>query len=90
MSRIISIDEIKNVKELSKICHNTNDTILVTKDSHKDFVVMNVEIYNKLKDKANLGDITDEVINNNKLSGASESLIMARKKYYEKTNKKNK
>lgn len=83
MSRIISIDEIKNVKELSKICHNTNDTILVIKDSHADFVIMNVEIYNKLKDKANLGDITDEVINNNKFSGARESLIMARKKYYE-------
>lgn len=41
-----------NYSEISKICHNTNKPIFITKNGYNDLVLLSTEAYESLSDKA--------------------------------------
>lgn len=47
MPQIIPIRDLKNTSELSKICHQTDEPVFVTKNGYGDLVVMSMEAYEK-------------------------------------------
>lgn len=46
MAQIIPISDFKNL-DISKIVHETNEPIFLTKNGHSDMVVMSMEMYER-------------------------------------------
>jgi len=84
MPRIIPIRDLKNTGEISKLCHELNEPIYITKNGYGDMVIMSIsmfeekmfmqEVYNKLAESE-----ADVVAGRTK--DAKESLKRIREKY---------
>ena len=48
MSQIRSITELGSAAEISELCHEQNEPIIITKDGCRDMVVMSVDAYEAL------------------------------------------
>ena len=46
--KIIPINELKNTSNISKICKDSKEPIIITKNGYSDMVIMSVEVYEKL------------------------------------------
>jgi PHD/YefM family antitoxin component YafN of YafNO toxin-antitoxin module len=47
LPKVIPINELKNTANISKICHESNVPVIVTKNGYGDIVMMSVELYQK-------------------------------------------
>ncbi len=47
MPQIIPIKELRNTNEISRICHEKNEPIFVTKNGYGDMVLMSMETYDR-------------------------------------------
>ena len=47
MPHIIPIRDLKNTGEISKLCHESNEPIYITKNGEGDIVVMSIEAFEK-------------------------------------------
>ena len=56
MPKIIPLRELKNASELSKMCHESDDPVFVTKNGKSDLVLMSSESYDKMLAKAGVPD----------------------------------
>ena len=45
MPQIIPIKELKNIAEISDMCHKSEEPIYVTKNGYGDMVIMSMENY---------------------------------------------
>ncbi len=45
MAQIIPIQELKDIVRISELCNITKEPIYVTKDGHKDMVIMSMAVY---------------------------------------------
>jgi PHD/YefM family antitoxin component YafN of YafNO toxin-antitoxin module len=55
--------ELKNnYNELSRICHENNEPVFITKDGHSDSVLLSIERYNQLAGMQELYRLIDEGI----------------------------
>jgi PHD/YefM family antitoxin component YafN of YafNO toxin-antitoxin module len=61
MLRAIPTSEfVKQIEEISALCRNDDDPIILTRQGHGDLVVMGIQAYNKLMAELRLlGDIAD-------------------------------
>lgn len=48
MPQIIPIRDLKNISEISAICHKSDEPIFVTKNGYDDMVIMSIEAYEKI------------------------------------------
>lgn len=48
MPRIIPITDLRNTTEISRICHEKNEPVFITKNGYGDMVIMSLETYEKL------------------------------------------
>lgn len=46
--KIMPINELKNTSNISKICKDSKEPIIITKNGYSDMVIMSVEVYEKL------------------------------------------
>jgi len=54
MPQIIPIKELRNTTEISRICHERDEPIFVTKNGYGDMVVMSMETYERSVARAKL------------------------------------
>ncbi|MDA3811237.1 MAG: type II toxin-antitoxin system Phd/YefM family antitoxin [Spirochaetaceae bacterium] len=47
MPQIIPIKELRNTNEISRICHEKDEPIFVTKNGYGDIVLMSMETYER-------------------------------------------
>jgi len=47
MPQIIPIKELRNTSEISRICHEKDEPIFVTKNGYGDMVLMSMETYER-------------------------------------------
>ena len=47
MPQIVPIKELKNTNRISQMCHETGESIYVTKNGYGDLVVMSMEAYER-------------------------------------------
>lgn len=45
--KIIPINELKNTSNISKICKESTEPIIITKNGYSDMVIMSVEVYER-------------------------------------------
>ena len=45
MPHIIPIKDLKNTGEISRLCHETNEPIYITKNGYGDMVIMSIQMY---------------------------------------------
>jgi PHD/YefM family antitoxin component YafN of YafNO toxin-antitoxin module len=45
MPRIIPIRDLKNTSEISRLCHETNEPIFITKNGYGGMVIMSAQIF---------------------------------------------
>lgn len=48
MPKIIPIKDLKNTVALSKICHESQEPIYVTKNGYGDMVIMSMSVFEKM------------------------------------------
>ncbi|WP_319560714.1 type II toxin-antitoxin system Phd/YefM family antitoxin [Marispirochaeta sp.] len=54
MPQIIPIKELRNTTEISRICHENDEPIFVTKNGYGDMVLMSMETYERKMARAEL------------------------------------
>lgn len=84
MPNIIPIRDLKNTGEISKLCHETNEPIYVTKNGYGDMVIMSIktfeeglfmnEVFKKLEE-------SEKDVASGRTKNAKESLKHIRGKY---------
>lgn len=47
MPQILPIKELRNTTEISRLCHEKNEPIFITKNGYGDMVVMSIETYER-------------------------------------------
>lgn len=64
MTKIIPIRDLKNTTKISKMCHEKNEPIFITKNGYDDMVIMSSETFNNIKaDDRKLTMINESPIN---------------------------
>ena len=48
MSRIIPIKDLRDTSNISKMCHEENEPVFVTKHGYSDLVIMSIDTYDKI------------------------------------------
>ncbi|MBD5390766.1 type II toxin-antitoxin system Phd/YefM family antitoxin [bacterium] len=48
LPKILPINELKNTANISKICRESNQPIIITKNGYSDMVMMSVKVYEEL------------------------------------------
>lgn len=48
MPHIISINDLKEPNKILKLCEETNEPIIITKNGRKDMVIMSIEAYDNM------------------------------------------
>ena len=51
MSRIIPIKDLRDTSNISKMCHEENEPVFVTKHGYSDLVIMSIDTFNELRRK---------------------------------------
>lgn len=54
MPKIILIEDLKNISEISEMCHVAEEPIYITKNGYGDMVVMSIEMYENMMKKLNM------------------------------------
>lgn len=54
MPEIRPIKDLRNTNEISKLCHELNEPVYITKNSYRHLVVMSIETYREKLVKAEL------------------------------------
>jgi len=84
MPKIIPIRDLKKTSEISKMCHESDDPIFVTKNGYGDMVIMSMKIY---EEKMFMSDVyrklneAEEQLAEGKILDGDESLKSIREKY---------
>lgn len=47
MPQILPIKELRNTTEISRLCHEKNEPIFITKNGYGDMVLMSIETYER-------------------------------------------
>ena len=84
MPQIIPIKDLKNTSEISALCHQATEPIFVTKNGYGDMVIMSMETYEEQINRNRIYrelEISEQQIQEGKVSHALESLSALRKKY---------
>lgn len=50
MPKIIPITDLRNTTEISKICHEKDEPVFITKNGYGDLVIMSMEAYERLSE----------------------------------------
>jgi PHD/YefM family antitoxin component YafN of YafNO toxin-antitoxin module len=84
MPKIIPIRDLKNTSKISRMCHESDDPIFVTKNGYGDIVIMSMKVY---KEKMFMSDIyhklnaAEEQLAEGKVLDGDESLKKIRDKF---------
>ncbi len=63
LSKILSINELENIENISKICKESDKPIVITKDGYSDMVIMNIQVYEHTISKLQTALLLNEALN---------------------------
>ena len=84
MPQIIPIRDLKNTGEISRLCHETNEPVYITKNGYGDMVIMSMQMF---EERMFMQDIYNKLAESeaNATAGhtknAKESLKRVRERY---------
>ena len=84
MPQIIPIRDLKKTAEISDMCHNSEESIYITKNGYGDMVIMSMETYEKnMRKYLKYKDIevSEKEIEEGKVKEAKSALQGMRAKY---------
>ncbi|HOS34145.1 MAG TPA: type II toxin-antitoxin system Phd/YefM family antitoxin [Spirochaetota bacterium] len=85
MPTILPITDLKKTKEISKLCHNNQEPIYITKGEYGDLVIMSMETYEKkialYETVKKLKDAEDELSSDTSLIDSDEVFDKLKKRY---------
>jgi len=86
MATIIPIRDLKDTAKVSKMCHESEEPIYITKNGYGDMVLMSMEAYEKLasiaKTDAAIREAEAEFAETGELLDAREALTQLRRKHF--------
>ncbi len=86
MATIIPIRDLKDTAKVSKMCHESEEPIYITKNGYGDMVLMSMEAYEKLasiaKTDAAIREAEAEFVETEELLDAREALAQLRRKHF--------
>ena len=86
MATIIPIRDLKDTAKVSKMCHESEEPIYITKNGYGDMVLMSMEAYEKLasiaKTDAAIREAETEFAETGELLDAREALTQLRRKHF--------
>ncbi|MBN2657688.1 MAG: type II toxin-antitoxin system Phd/YefM family antitoxin [Spirochaetales bacterium] len=86
MPQIIPIKDLRNTNEISRICHEKDEPVFVTKNGYGDMVLMSMETYEKSMARADLLNKIaegEEDIRKGNLLEAGSALKSLREEFFE-------
>ena len=84
MPHIIPIRDLKNTGEISKLCHEANEPIYITKNGYGDMVIMSMQTYEEqlfMQDVYSKLAVSEADAASGRSKKAKESLLRIREKY---------
>ena len=84
MPKIIPIEDLKNISEISEMCHVAEEPIYITKNGYGDMVIMSIELYENTMKRLNMYNelaLSETQIEKGETKDARESLEKLRDKY---------
>ena len=86
MATIIPIRDLKDTAAMSRMCHESEEPIYITKNGYGDMVLMSMEAYEKLvatlKTDTAIQEAEEAFAESGKLLDARESLANLRRKHF--------
>ena len=86
MPQIRPITDLRNMTEISNLCHAGNDPIFITKNGYGDMVIMSMEAYDKLVSvaatDAAIAEAERELAQDGTLENARSALAGLRRKHF--------
>ena len=86
MATIIPIRDLKDTAKVSKMCHESEEPIYITKNGYGDMVLMSMEAYEKLasiaKTDVAIREAETEFAETGELLDAREALTQLRRKHF--------
>ena len=86
MATIIPIRDLKDTAKMSKMCHESDEPIYVTKNGYGDMVLMSIEVYEKMqaviKTDAAIREAEAEFAETGELLDARVALAELRRKHF--------
>ncbi len=86
MPQIIPIKELRNTTEISRICHEKDEPIFVTKNGYGDMVLMSMETYERSMARTELFSRIaegEEDVENGNLLDSDSALKSLREEFFE-------
>lgn len=84
MPQIIPIRDLKKTSEISRICHESQEPVFISKNGYGDMVIMSMETYERIMFKnevySKLSE-AEESISKGEVIDGFESLKVVREKY---------
>ena len=79
----IPIRDLKDTNAISKLCHESREPVIVTKNGYSDMVIMSAEVYDRVKILSVYEHLmqAEEAIAEGRVTDARESLRRTREKY---------
>ena len=88
MPTIMPIRDLRNTSEISKLAHEKNEPIFITKNGYSDLVIMSIETYERNEETKRIEEAICEgeleLQNGSKGTSAREVMERLNKKYYGK------
>ena len=82
--KIKPITELRNTNEISSLCHESDEPIIITKNGYGDMVLMSIETYEENLNRNRIYrelEISERQVEAGKVMDAQESLTKLRDKY---------
>ena len=85
MPKIIPIRDLKNTSKISRMCHESDEPIFITKNGYGDMVIMSMKMYEEkmfmLDDVYRKLNAAEEQLREGKVLDGAASLQSIREKY---------
>ena len=86
MPRIRPITDLRNTTEISEMCHENHEPVLITKNGYGDLVVMSIEAYEEIlktiQDDLAISDAERELTEGQELLNARDAFSALRRKHF--------
>lgn len=62
LPKILPINELENIENISKICKESDKPLVITKDGYSDMVIMNIQVYEHIISKLQTALLLNEAL----------------------------
>lgn len=83
LPKVLPINELKNTANISRLCKESNQPIIITKNGYSDMIMMSVKVYEELLIKLEVANKINESLKDNPTVKSELFFSEMKKKYGE-------